>query len=309
MHLFRLLVFFMIALYVDSLHVQHRAPRDASTSLFFLHIPKCAGLSFSVDAKHYLPHLEYGEACYEDHNEQRMITMLRNPRLHVLSQYFHCRTSPDHKFGHDFMPVTFPDWIDSWSTHLDEFEHFSSQPFCCYTPYNLMSARFTCGRGISEEAAHFHPASKQKLADKIANLTFVGLVEAYAESLCLLRIQETEEFPEECSCSDHVSSGTSQTHKTHGSKRHSIGDYGEDVLKKVDKLTALDREIYELGKTRFFNDIRAAEQKYKKKILCRTLDFSALALTNVTKHEENFHSGVQSCNAWEQESKQLRFPF
>lgn len=229
--------------------------KDGKGSLFHFHIPKCAGGSFHHDITASLPELEIqsSEACYEDHRDSRMVSMLRDPRTHVLSQYFHCRTSRDHAYGHGFVHATFPEWIDSWSDHLTEMEQFKSKAFCCYYPNNLMAARFTCGSGISERAAHFHPAPMQVLKEKIGNLSFVGLVEAYPESLCLLRIRETGKFPEDCECGAD-SSGVSQrvSHDTHGTHVHSISDYSEHVIKKVDKLTAIDRELYEFGKKRFF---------------------------------------------------------
>lgn len=290
--------------------MEYSESKDAR-DLFLLHIPKCAGTSFRGDARKFLP-LRSSEACYEDYKDLRMAALLRDPRAHVLSQYFHCRTSDDHSYGHDFVPATFPEWIDSWSDHLSEFEQFESQPFCCYTPYNMMAARFSCGNGVSEQESHFHPEIMDVLKEKIANLSFVGLAEAYSESLCLLRIRETGQFPEECECGNKQ--GISKTHVTHGSQPHKTSDYHEDVLRKVDKLTAIDKALYEFGKKRFFDDIQAVENKYKKKILCRELVFNTLTEKDFDDEEGSptkqlvEHGVAGTCRKWQDEAKEKGYP-
>lgn len=311
-----LLLGFLLSLYdVQALRFFQTSAEDAYT-MFHLHIPKCAGTSFKMDVQKNLPHahLASGEGCYEGHN-QRMMTLLRDPRPHVLSQYFHCRTSEAHKLGNNFVPATFPEWIDFWSDHLTEMEQFEQMPFCCYNPSNMMAARFSCGGDISKKQAEFHPASMQVLKERIANMSFVGIVEAYQESLCLLRIQETGTFPEECECATKQD----ETNANHGVKPHMVSDYSKDVVEKVDKLTAIDRELYEFGKKRFFDEIQAAEDKYQKKILCRKLEFNGLTEHDLNNKDPldspmgnmNLAAGVplvDTCQKWEEEAQRLGFP-
>merc|ERR1719502_1609016 len=105
--------------------------------MFHLHIPKCAGTSFKADVLKNLPHAHVasGEGCYEGHT-QRMMTLLRDPRPHVLSQYFHCRTSEAHKLGNNFVPATFPEWISGLITLL---RWSNLNILSCYNPSNMMS--------------------------------------------------------------------------------------------------------------------------------------------------------------------------
>merc|ERR1719316_894826 len=122
--------------------------------MFFLHIPKCAGTAFAHQIKAFHFPFDSEEACYEDHKSMPMITMLRNPRTHVLSQYFHCKTSNDHAYGHKYMPVNFSLWIEAWSKNYGKYEE-GGDPFCCYNPSNMQAARLSCGKGTSEKFSHF----------------------------------------------------------------------------------------------------------------------------------------------------------
>jgi hypothetical protein len=288
-----------------ALRGMEQTSRSAS-GLYLLHIPKCAGASFTTDAGKHLPNLVSGEGCYDDdHQGRRMIAMLRSPRTHVLSQYFHCRTSGAHAYGHDFIHESFPEWIEAWSDNLEKLEQIKTAPFCCYHPVNMMAAHFSCGNATTGIAAHFHPDSSQILKRKVEQLAFVGLVEAYPESLCLLRIRETGQFPEECACGAEGDAAT-VSHNTHGSQKHNISDYSESVWEKVDKLTSLDQELYDIAKARFLSDIKASENEFQKKILCRSLDFSVPAARFAYSMRNSDGMEKRSdCQAWENEAMEM----
>jgi len=313
-----LLCLALLASISDALVLNQQSSHKVS-GLYNLHIPKCGGTSFDSDVRTYFPDFHHSEGCYDDHTSERMITMLRNPRTHVLSQYFHCRTSKYHSYGQKLIHASFPEWIESWYDHLTEMDRFKHQPFCCYRPNNLMTARFSCGNGISEKDAHFHPAPIPLLKEKIANLTFVGLLEAYSESLCLLRIRETGQFPDECDCETErvghtVDKPIEVKHITNGVQKHNISDYSEDVLKKVDKLTSLDKVLYELGKARFLADVQEAEKRHHKRILCRSLDSTTHAHRYVDEYASEGTDGYEQgksegeCRKWVAEAERAGFP-
>jgi len=276
---------------------------------FFVAIPKTSSSSFKRDAKEFIS--KSWEGCYEDHKLYKKITMLRNPRAHVLSQYYHCATSNDHMYGHSYMPAAFPEWIDAWSKYHDNFSRIQSHPFCCYNPMNLMASRFTCGNGLGEQDAHYNLASVEELQHKIASLDFVGLAEHYDASLCLLRIRRTQSFPEECDCGSSSSNDTELHNRTHGTAPHTISDYSEEVWKRVDELTILDRQLYEMGASRFFNDVREVEEQYNKRILCHSLDSSRLKLSEEDSNNDldDGRMGPAECSHWAQDAVTLGIPF
>jgi len=251
-----------------------RAHADASP-YWFLHLPKCAGTSFGFDIG------VFGEeGCYKTHKHLRVVTMIRHPRAHVLSQYFHCATADDHQYGSRYMPATFPAWVDVWTQHMNDFAKAAIEgvkPFCCYTPVNLMASRMTCaGDGIatSSSRAQYETHSLHELKEIIANLSFVGIQEAYHESLCLWKIHRWGKFPDACECSaDQI---MHETHHDHGVKSHHVSDYGEDTWGKVDKFTMADKAMYEFGLARFLQEVRAAESKYQRKLLCRDLGLGSV---------------------------------
>ena len=140
----------------------------------------------------------------------------------------------------------------------------------CYHPVNLVAQRFTCNESIDKGTVYFHLPHIDELKKKLDNLSFVGLQEAYSASLCLLHIQQRGEFPEECDCKLHPE-GVAMHRGDHGVQKHSLSDYSETTLKKVDELNWLDKEMFAHGKARFMREVRAAEFKYGKHLVCHDL--------------------------------------
>lgn len=260
------------------------APRanKSNKSIFFMHIPKCAGTSFTEDmVEHVLPGtpIVSKEGCWGDARGSRVFTMLRSPRAHVLSMFFHCKTSSDHVYGHPYMPEDFVEWLQMWHDHRVNFRT-GPIPFCCYRADNLQTGRYLCGGEekpkLFKDVVHSKPISTSKafaeLMYRFKRTAFIGLVEAYTESLCLLHIQERNEFPDWCECTGEVERPTRQSNETHGSKAHSLIDYPDSVIAMIDNITAYDRKLYSLAKRRFLREIRAAEDKFGKKILCKHIN-------------------------------------
>jgi hypothetical protein len=88
-------------------------------------------------------------------SQQRSLVMFRNPTTHVLSQYFHCAESSDHrkriKKARRMRKTSLLEWLQYWegirqnttlmqqqSTEL-YMHHWTDERYSCYNPINLQS--------------------------------------------------------------------------------------------------------------------------------------------------------------------------
>lgn len=233
------------------------------------HLPdECRGQNSTCE-------LNTAEGCYDKTLSQRTITMLRNPRSHVLSQFLNCEPKgkvQQHR-SNGTMPTEFSAWVDAWvKLQQDGTKHSA---FCCYNPINLQSRHFTCSRGprtIHDYRYHAQVIDEETAIANMEATFFVGITEAYVESLCLLHERVRGELPRFCDCetrSDPVAlAAFPAPHHTHKLMNHSIFDYPDEVLAAVDTLTATDAKLYEAGKRRFYRELLEVENKYGRKINC-----------------------------------------
>lgn len=271
--------------------------------IYHLHIPRTAGTSFQLDAAKVLLSnfslfnpldLKSKEGCYGWRDTIGGIlwvaTMLRNPRAHVLSQYLLCSE------GHISLVTGVPKghggfgaWVERWSELLDsgkvvgdfsaadrldqkssqQYLLFSAMPMKCYCPLNLQSHHLTC------KVPYTYPAKIDgELAIQNMNkIRFVGIQEAYHESMCLFYVKVRKKLPEYCNCTDPVKWktfwGTYASY--HGDKTrtdHNVSHQPKEVLRQVDKLTAADRALYKAGVERFVRELHEVEQQFNTKIMC-----------------------------------------
>lgn len=263
------------------------------TSIYHLHTPKVAGVSFAKDLSDLLPggfRLDSHEGCYDDvpNPELGVVLMMRNPRQHVYSQYNFCATSPDKGPSrmHQLMPPTFQEWIHHW-TRIHKRGHavgdfttgpdtpyndpwcFSTLPFACYSPVNLQAQRLTCKKA-------YDYAEKVDMRYAIGNLDdafFVGIVEAYQESICLLHFKmHGSGLPEWCACDKPEAWKSAPVHQDdHGAHHDGMQNIPQEVLDEVDSLTVADRALYNLALDRFTAEVRDAEVATGMKIMCKDL--------------------------------------
>jgi len=271
-------------------HLQQQVAMNPRVTFYHLHIPKAAGESFAQDMRQILTASSFTvdshEGCYGDspHAQAGVVVMLRHPRAHVLSQYSFCKTSADRgpKQIQELMPATLEAWLWHWKSLRasgeasrdfsgKNSEHnppwCSSTPFGCYNPVDLQSHRMSCER----------PHSYTKESDDIAAIRnmqaayFLGLVEAYHESLCLLYAKvHGGTVPEWCDCKNSAQwRRTSWSHSiSHGAAHLNESDVGPEILADVDALTAKDQLLYAAAVRRFVQEVREIEVKSGTTILC-----------------------------------------
>jgi hypothetical protein len=206
------------------------------------------------------------------------MTILRSPRTHVLSQYFECASSDDWIFAAkgqvERIPKTFQEYVRSWALWQEQgnvsgYWEYSSDVLECYRPISLQAMRYTCA------GPFIWPASINS-TEAVANMMdteYVGIVEAYQESLCLFHAKLTGALPSFCDCSNATAWASYQHQsESHGETPHSLTDYAADVIADIDTLTHADRILYMAAVKRFEEDVRGVETHFGTKILCRNLE-------------------------------------
>ncbi len=289
--------------------------------LYMLHIPKTAVTSFHGDCQKYVDGCEYvsdpsvpgehliqvasSEGCFEYGTKVGLpvATFVREPRAHVVSQYYHCKLSEDHAYARGLMPDTIHEWVAAWaqSTHKDtaalkaapqckDGDHgirhvngptgspLKGAPFCCYFPWNLQTQRLTCSR-VDEHRPwqgrhnNLMPHVNVTLAlENAGKARFVGLVEMYQESMCLFvaRTAGAERMPAFCNCEDEEAwRQFNSTDVTHGGYVHpSPDDLPKGVLTLIDKLVQKDRQVYDAMRARFLEEVARVEAASGRRVLC-----------------------------------------
>mmetsp|Transcript_31106 Transcript_31106/g.99281 ORF Transcript_31106/g.99281 Transcript_31106/m.99281 type:complete len:399 (+) Transcript_31106:102-1298(+) len=263
---------------------------------WFLHIPKTAGMSLIFDAvpvyKSAGRTFMMREGCFDWAGGMpgvtEVMTLLRQPRTHVLSQYMHCTTLPQRSARFkSLMPPTFEAWLRNWTElrasggDAGDFTPLlyrltkdlvpatsTDIPFKCNSPVSPQSQRLTCQRPWK----YPRTINASRAIENMNRMWMVGIVEAYQESLCLLHATVTGALPATCDCErrrEEADEGLPHHHETHGVAPHSVDDHAEEVLALIDGLTAEDTLLYRAAVQRFVRDVRQVEQHHGVRILCR----------------------------------------
>eukprot|EP00931_Biecheleriopsis_adriatica_P018414 TRINITY_DN12915_c0_g2_i1.p1 TRINITY_DN12915_c0_g2~~TRINITY_DN12915_c0_g2_i1.p1 ORF type:complete len:676 (-),score=84.30 TRINITY_DN12915_c0_g2_i1:102-2129(-) len=256
--------------------------------MYHVHIPKVAGMSFKKDASEISRSNVFSEeTCLSDYpTSGKHLVLLREPRAHVLSQYYFCRDSDDAGPSHAnfLMPKDISDWINFWIRFMStgksrqNFQYgphtvhnspwcSSRMPFGCYSPSNLQSQRLTCQHDTYDYSTY---ASEDAAIKQLDKLYFVGIQEAYQESLCLLYGMTHDDLPEWCDCTNKTAwSKATLTKETHGSVHHDFSELSQETRQGIDNLTAGDAALYKAGVKRFVHDVRELEKRLHGQILCK----------------------------------------
>jgi len=256
--------------------------------IYHVHIPKVAGESFKADAAEISKANVFSEeVCLSDYpTSGKHLVLLREPRAHVLSQYYFCKDSddPGPSRANFLMPKDISEWINFWTRFVstgnwrENFQYgpktkfntpwcSSRLPFGCYSPVNLQSQRLTCKEGAYDYSSHVSDDAAIKKLDKVY---FVGIQEAYQESLCLLHGMTHDHLPEWCDCTNKKAwSKATVTKETHGSVPHDFSELSQETQEEVDNLTAGDAALYKAGVKRFVHDVRKLEKRLNGQILCK----------------------------------------
>ena len=113
--------------------------------------------------------------------------MVREPQAHVVSQYFHCRESNEHRSLARMMPPTLDRWLEAWAAVR------AASPPEALAPSTPKTDRYKC----------YNPIDRQRrgLAGCLDCFAVVGLLEEFSKSACLLSSSMHGALPPSCNCS------------------------------------------------------------------------------------------------------------
>lgn len=267
---------------------------------YHMHIPRTGGTSFKQDA--YKTTVNNGtltlfskEGCWAWKNRfpyvDAVVTFVRNPRSHVLSQFLYCTQGQIKGLT---QVRKFRPWIEDWTKiknkgtfvgdfgsrgHSDKqlfFQKYltsSFLPFHCYSPWNLMVQHFSC-RGTPFNYTNQSVEAKTEIAiQNMKETYFVGITEAYQESLCLFHVKVHDTLPGFCDCKN----GTSwrSFNSTHMGfyllpvrDKPKVSDWRPETTELVDNLTRGDWALYQASLNRFARELHAVEQRFNTTIMC-----------------------------------------
>lgn len=257
-----------------------------------VHIAKTAGSSLRVDLFRRL-HIavNHTQFCFGELHRRpvcsgRLVTMLRSPREHVLSQYLECRfdgwgqnvTRGKHfpKSSSDFY-LDFERWVHHFASRGLMGTTGPPNDFGCYNPINFMTRQLACSRpGAAEVGPNHHLPDPSNITLRVAmdNLRRVdafGLTELYEASWCVLAHKLHGTLPGECKHDCQAERGAAKkafTHVTHGVPPHSVSSVPAAVLREVDAITATDIDLYRIGVILFLAEVSQLEARYSTTIIC-----------------------------------------
>jgi len=143
--------------------------------------------------------------------------------------------------------------------------HFTGVPGNCYVPISMQAQRLTCQMPLNYTVL---PDADLAIRN-MQGTWFVGLVEAYQASQCLLHVKLGEPLPSYCNCKSPQSwNSFPGSHDNHNGKGQKLSDFSPEVLRLADDLTQADRKLYDAARVRFVAEIRQVEQRFATTILC-----------------------------------------
>lgn len=239
-----------------------------------MHIPKTSGTSFYNTNQKVLKFTGVSpgenERCYQyvaAKNNHPVITFLRKPRAHLLSQYIFCRYS---RWGKSVSRKN-----KFWSTYdrddslaFDQWLRSSSSPegrkTRCYYPYNMQTRFLTCQKMghyyIHEHMYNAHSALKN------LRKTIFGITEHFRESMCLVKFTLGLWIPLYCQCKyKHT---FRETHERHNAPRYSMNLILDKTNDLVTEHTEHDEKLYTMAVLLFRERVNKMEDTLGIKVFC-----------------------------------------
>lgn len=279
----------------------------ATNQHFFLHIPKTAGTHAFIElnrlSKDYWvnatdimavcnigrgnfitrPADFKGKQCQSYMSERsysnipstagKVYTILRNPKEHVVSQYFHCMESKDHAHKRGFMRnATLDEWMQDFVKNILEISYennqtarmlLAKQKYQCYDPINLQLKYLEMNYNFYNSTIIMNKTTiKEELRGKFE---IIGDQSQMKKTICAMFISFTKVVPDECVCSQQNNRRLgSFASSDHGVIHHGATYQPTSVQKiLISKLTRLDQILYECAQEVFQEQVENIEERYQ----------------------------------------------
>lgn len=211
---------------------------------------------------------------------QHVYTVVRDPREHIVSAYFHCKESKIHgkRFGH-MMPDTLDEWLNVWidvkssPRGLQKARAMKkTENFRCYNPINMQSSMLLS----PSEGGEVAEISKAGLAKRF---DVIGLTSQMDKSLCLVFIAWNGFAPDRCVCGgggnkDGGNADRGDQRLSHNIAIHSHNvtnhggthDHTPEQLSAIAELADVDMKLYSVAEELFEDQVAEVEKKLSVKL-------------------------------------------
>ena len=120
--------------------------------------------------------------------------MLREPHTHILSMYGHCQTRTDSPSASMYEPIGFEEWLALAAEQTNCPPPCKAlRKYCAYNPHNFQTRRL--GSSSENWLADLQAAKRE-----VSEAGYIGLLEHYALSLCVLAKAVDGVAPDKCRC-------------------------------------------------------------------------------------------------------------
>ena len=195
--------------------------------------------------------------------------IIRKPRHHVLSQYFHCTEGNVQGEKREVRLKTMKSlesWLSHWILAMGNSTKFRENrfKFQCYPPINLQSryAGFIDHHPKpSHNQAHVHRVVSMKNMQQ--KFTVIGPLDEIDKVLCVTYIHYTGWIPDVCNCSNQNNTSSSRRRRltdhgvTHHGSTYNTTQF-EDTL--IEKLVERDETLYDYAKRLFAVQLKVVEE-------------------------------------------------
>ena len=169
---------------------------------------------------------------------QNIYTIVREPREHVLSQYFHCTESEDHRrYAHHMPNLT--EWLEAWVKAKDDPDMLED------------TKRYRCYNPVESQSKFVYFNHNMTVSDLRQRYTVIGDTAEMALSVCLMYVRYTGWVPQQCNCSSQSHAIDEKLiYQSNAKYAHGVTNHGatyettpyQDEL--IAKLRTLDNILY-----------------------------------------------------------------
>jgi hypothetical protein len=233
------------------------------------HIPKTAGTSLRYDLNRHLGlSIPHTECCFHDRPDMVQVTMFREPRAHVLSQYLECRF--DSWGQRATRGSAFPRSHDVETDFVSWLKHMKTSPdnFGCYHPYNMQVRSLMSSCRNSHAYLELEKDTWKWVQSKISakHLLAFGITEDYTTSLCVIEYRISGRLPSWCECDKR--SGASITHVRHGVPHQSVSNLTGSTQLLIDAFVEQDQLLYATITEMYEREVAVVEDQLGMTLRC-----------------------------------------
>jgi len=212
------------------------------------------------------------------------LVLLREPTTHMASMYTHCQMGKGMR-RHGYVPISFEDWLRA--------DDETAKHSCAYEREDFQVRML--GGSLQETTPT--GATLQRAREIVKNAQFVGVLEHYGLSLCLLHVKLLE-LPVACECSEvsgNWSTPSNSSRTQHQTENEALQLTGGD-LNTIRSLTARDQVLYSEGVLRFHAEVHShgldcwLDQPDATQLLLQRL---SLRTTSLEKDQSEDSEGIE----------------